>query len=363
MSGIFGRGAVLRLRPFAGVVFAAFLSWSWAAAAPAQEEASGQETVDLRTPRFQKRPPQHRHSHRHDHNHNHGNGLHNHNDGHVHDRHSRHPNDPHFGHNHGVETEHLFGFISGSDVHHRGAVILMTEAVLRTNKRDGKYQAFGQKFELAYGVTDSFNAALSLSAARHNIVGVTGFDDAGSGYVFNGFGGELRWNLLKRGISPVGVTLHLEPVVQRYDELTGIRARKYGSENKLILDTELVKDRLFAGFNVLHEVERVLEQGETEWERGSKIGFGFALTGLVADRLYLGTNVQYLRSYEGLTFRAFTGEAFYIGPTLFAQIGERGFLSVAWNRQVWGQEAGSDLRLDLANFERDLFRVRAGIHF
>jgi hypothetical protein len=334
----------------------------FASEAPARTEPFGQETVEVRTPRFQRAPqPARPHNHPHAHGHNH---AHHHNDGRQHDQQHRHPENPHFGHAHGVETEHLFGFLSGSDVHHRGALIGMVEIVGRFDKRDGKYQAFGKKFELAYGVTDSFNAAISLSAARHNISGVTGFDDVSNSLVFNGIGGEFRWNWLKRGAqSPVGVTLHLEPVLQRYDELSGLRARKYGAENKLIFDTELSKDKWFAAFNVLYEVERVREQGEAEWERGSKLGFAVATTVRVAEKLYLGVNAQYMRAYEGLVFGEFAGEAIYVGPTLFAQVGDRGFLSLAWNRQIWGQEAGSDLRLDLANFERDLFRMKAGIHF
>ncbi len=333
--------------------------------ASARTEPFGQETVEVRTPRYKRAPqpvPRHRHQHgAHDHRHAHN---HPHHDGRVHDQRDRHPEDRHFGHAHGIETEHLFGFVSGSDVHHRGALIGMVELVGRFGKRDGQYEAFGTKFELAYGLTDSLNVALSLSAARHRISGVTGFDDVRNNLAFNGFGGEVRWNLVKRSLpGTVGVTLHLEPVIQRYDELSGLRGRKYGSENKLIFDTELVQDRLFAGFNLQYEVERVLEQGETEWERGSRLGFAFALTGRIAPNLYLGFNAQYQRAYEGLLFGDFTGEALYLGPTLFAKIGDNGFLSLAWNRQVWGEEAGNSARLDLANFERDLFRVRAGIHF
>jgi len=318
-------------------------------------EPFGQETVDTRKPRYQRAPQpagSHNHQHGNDQSHNH-----------AHSGHTAHQHLAHEGHVHGMETEHLFGFVSGADVHHQGAKIAMVEIAGRLGKRAGRYEAFGKRYEFAYGVTDSFNAALSLSAARHKINGVTGFDDVNNALVFNGIGGEFRWNFVKRTEHGVGITAHIEPVIQRYDELSGLRARKYGAENRLIFDTELSKDKLFAAFNVLYEVERVLEQGETEWERGSKLGFAFALTGRVSKTLFLGMNAQYMRSYEGLIFKEFTGEAFYVGPTLYATIGESGFVSLAWNRQVWGQEAGSDLRLDLANFERDLFRVRAGIHF
>lgn len=332
-------------------------------ASATRSEPFGQETVELRTPRYAR--PQataRRHSHVHNHNHNH-NHNHAHGHSHGHDDHGRHRRDQHFGHAHGLETEHMFGFLSGSDVHHQGAKIGMIEIVGRIGKRDGRYEAFGKKFEYAYGVTDTFNAALSLSAARHKIGGVTGFDDVNNSLAFNGIGGEFRWNIVNRAQNGVGMTLHFEPLIQRYDELTGLRARKYGAENKLIFDTELMKDRLFASFNVLYEVERVLEQGETAWERGSKLGFAFALTGRVAPNVFIGMNAQYLRAYEGLTFKEFAGEAFYFGPTLYAIIAQNGFVSLAWNRQVWGAEAGNDARLDLANFERDIFRMKAGIHF
>ncbi|MBY0531323.1 MAG: hypothetical protein K2P86_05065 [Xanthobacteraceae bacterium] len=325
--------------------------------AAAQAQPFGQETVQTRPPRYQRAPnPAYRHNHSHAH-------AHPHNDGRVHDHQDRHPEDRHFGHAHGIETEFLFGFIAGSDTHHRGEKTASIEIVGRIGKRDGRYEAFSKKLEFVYGIADSFNAAISVSAARHRIVGVTGFDDVNNGLAFNGIGGEFRWNLAKRTANGIGVTLHFEPVIQRHNELSGLRGRKYGAENKLIFDTELLKDRLFAAFNLQYEVERVLEAGGTEWEKGSKLGLAFALTGRVAPNLYLGFNAQYQRAYEGLLFGEFTGEALYLGPTLFAKIGDNGFLSLAWNRQVWGEEAGGIARLDLANFERDLFRMKAGIEF
>jgi hypothetical protein len=39
------------------------------------------------------------------------------------------------------------------------------------------------------------------------------------------------------------------------------------------------------------------------------------------------------------------------------------WLSLAWNHQVWGEEAGNPARLDLANFERNHVRLKAGVEF
>lgn len=346
---------------FAAGIFGA--SAGLAVKAQARTEPFGQETVETQEQRNQKRA-KHR-AHRHDHKgHRHEHAGHQHNAGHhAHRDHSgRTADDRHHGHDHGIETENLFGFVLGSDTDHAGVRAAAIEIVGRFGKRDGTYAAYGKKLEFAYGLTDNISAGIGLFAINQRVRGIAGFDDV-STFSFNGIGGELRWRFLKRGPSPVGVTLHLEPSIQSHDELTGLRGIKYGAENKLIFDTELVKDRLFAAFNVLYEVERVRERGETEWEKASKFGFGAAVTHQVARNVFVGGEMRYLRAYEGLTFGAFTGEALYLGPTLFAKLAPNAWLALAWNHQVWGQEAGNPARLDLVNFERNQVRLKLGMEF
>jgi hypothetical protein len=327
--------------------------------ASARTEPFGQETVELRAPRFQRaKQPAHRHGPGHAHQHAHPQG-HNHAHG---DRHGRNPQDPHFGHQHGLETENLFGFTLGSDTEHAGAKAVAIEIVGRFGKRTGSYNAYGKKLEFAYGITDNVSAGVGLFAIHQRVSGVAGFDNVDV-FSFNGIGGELRWRLLQRGPNPFGMTLHFEPSVQSHDELTGLRGIKYGSENKLIFDTELMKDKWFAAFNVIYEVEYVKERGETEWERASKFGFGLALTHQIAKNVFLGVETRYLRAYDGLVLGAFTGEAIYLGPTLFTKLGGNAWLSLAWGHQVWGEERGNPQRLDLVNFERNQVRLKAGIEF
>jgi hypothetical protein len=335
---------------------AAMLAAGFVAAGDAQarEVPFGQENVELRTPRYQRAaPPAARHGHHHGHNHAHTHG---------HDKRGRHPHDPHFGHDHGIETESLFGFTLGSDTEHKGARGIALEIVGRFGKRDGSYSGIGKKLEFAYGLTDRVSVGLGLFAINQRISAVTGFDNV-STFAFNGIGGEVRWNLVKRGPSPVGMTLHFEPSWQTHDELSGLRGTKYGAENKLIFDTELMKDRWFAAFNVIYEVERVEERGAADIERASKFGFGFAVTNQVMHNVFLGVETRYLRAFEGLLLNDFAGEALYLGPTLYAKLSGNAWLSLAWNHQVWGQEAGNPARLDLANFERNQIRLKAGIEF
>jgi hypothetical protein len=327
------------------------------------EEPFGQETVEVRPPRqpvTAARPP-HRHAHGDAHRHK----EHRHGDRHSADTH-RHAETGHGHgddrHDHDIESENLFGFTLGSDVEEAGAKGLALEAVGRFGKRTGVYDTVGKKLEFAIGVTDRISVAFGAFTSYHRISGVTDLEHLKK-YAFNGFGAEVRWRLLDRKTNPVGMTIHVEPSVQTHDELTGQPGTKYGAENKLILDAELIKDRLFAAFNLLYEVERVREHGSDEWEKGSKIGAAIAATYQFVPNVFAGAELRYLCAYAGLTLNAWAGEALYVGPTLFVRITPRVWLAAAWNVQVAGKEADSDERLDLANFERHQARLKVGAEF
>jgi hypothetical protein len=123
----------------------------------------------------------------------------------------------------------MFGFTLGSDTEEAGAIGVALETVGRFGKRDGAYTGIGKKLELSYDVTDDLSVAFGLLADYHRVAGVTSLEDV-QGFNFNGAGSELRWRLAKRGLNPVGVTLHIEPSVQRYDERPD-SAPPYGAEN------------------------------------------------------------------------------------------------------------------------------------
>jgi hypothetical protein len=59
----------------------------------------------------------------------------------------------------------------------------------------------------------------------------------------------------------------------------------------------------------------------------------------------------------------FSGQGIYLGPTLYARLGERGWLSAAWNFQAWGGATGIPGALDLVNFERHQLKFRVGCEF
>jgi hypothetical protein len=226
---------------------------------------------------------------------------------------------------------------------------------------------------------------------------VPGFDDVNGRYAFNGFGTEVRWRFLDRKTSPFGLTLQLEPSISRIDESSGQSGRKLGSENKLVFDRELIPNTLFGAVNLLYDVDRMKERRALfVAERSANAGVGAALSFRVSGDLFLGAEARYLRAYEGFGLEKLQGQALYAGPTLFAKLGEKGWVSAAWNAQVAGREAvdragraaavaeyneavdaalaagdplppfpdlGRRGRLDLRNFERHQVKLKAGFEF
>ena len=301
------------------------------------------------------------------------------------------------GHEEGVQTENLFGFVLGSDTEEAGAKEVSSENVGRLGKRGGSYFGLGQKLEFSFGATDDLSLSFSLLGDYHRLRNVPGFDDVRGRYAFNGFGAEMRWRFLDRKTSPFGLTLHLEPSVARIDEVSGQAGRKLGSENKLIIDQELIPDTLFGALNILYDIERMKERKQNfVAERSATAGLGAALAFKVSDEVFLGGEARYLRAYDGFGLNKWQGHAFYLGPTLFARFLEKGWISAAWNVQVAGREAidraGQAQALaeysqavdaanaagdpappvpnfgrrgpgDLVNFERHQFRLKVGYEF
>src|SRR5262245_40247631 len=140
------------------IVFLAF-----GTVAHAKGEPFGQETVEVR-PWRNPPPPGSRpaHSHKH-HGHRHGHGAkkyadsHSHAPGHAH-AHGRKPSgkEPHGHehanghHHHGIETEHLFGFTTGTDIDPPGAKHFIADLNGRFTKQSGSYAALSQRFEYAF---------------------------------------------------------------------------------------------------------------------------------------------------------------------------------------------------------------------
>src|SRR3954449_1970995 len=80
-------------------------------------------------------------------------------------------------HAEGIDTEHLFGFMIGSDVGNVGERELQSQTTGRFARSGGSYRAIGQELELEFVPIKNFRVEVGTSFASHYIRGVPGLED------------------------------------------------------------------------------------------------------------------------------------------------------------------------------------------
>src|SRR5712672_1739631 len=261
-----------------------------------------------------------------------------------------------------IETKYIFGFTTGSGIGLEGEKEFTIDTIGRLGKRDGYYAATETKYEFEFTPSQFIQIEFGALGATHNIGGVTDLDDR-SQFALSGAFAELRYLALERSSSnPLAVTLAVEPTVRMRDETSGERVRNYELETTINADLELVKNRLFAGFNLLYEPE-VTWGPLDEVQREAKFGGSAALSLRIAPNVVIGAEAWYLRHYDAANLTAFTGDAVMLGPTLYVQFTPKMFMTAAWNTQVWGREIGNPASLNLSGFRRHRARLKFAVEF
>jgi hypothetical protein len=261
-----------------------------------------------------------------------------------------------------IETKYIFGFTTGSGIGLEGEKEFTVDTIARFGKRDGHYAATETKYEFEFTPSQFIQIEFGALGSTHNIGGVTGLDDHDQVAVSGGFA-EFRYLALERTSSnPLAVTLAVEPTVRMRDETGGAHVRNYELETTINADLELVKNRLFAGFNLLYEPE-VTWGPLDEVQREAKFGGSAALSLRIAPSIVVGAEAWYLRHYDAANLTAFTGDAVMLGPTLYVQFTPKMFMTAAWNTQVWGREIGNPVSLNLAEFQRHRARLKFAWEF
>ena len=72
-------------------------------------------------------------------------------------------------HAEGIDTEHLFGFMIGTDVGNVGEREFQSQTTGRFGKDGGRYRAVGQEFELEFVPVKNFRVEIGSAFAGHDI--------------------------------------------------------------------------------------------------------------------------------------------------------------------------------------------------
>ena len=265
-------------------------------------------------------------------------------------------------HAEGIDTEHIFGFMIGTDVGNPGEREFQSQTTGRFSKSGGRYRAVGQEFELEFVPAKDFRIELGSAFAAHDINGVPDFEDRRQ-LAWQGVSVDLRYRFLDRDKAPLGLTFALESHADRIDENTAAAVRNYGTAFTLAFDRELIPNFAVAALNLIYQPEWTRLVGTGAAEQESTIGAAFAVMAQMRPGFLVGGEARYLRKNEGIALQEFNGEALFVGPTAYFKLSESSRLTLAWSFQAWGRSARSSAALDLADFERHQARLVFGVNF
>jgi len=253
---------------------------------------------------------------------------------------------------HEAESKYLFGFIDGADIGNEGEKAIEYESTGSFTKRGGRYSAIEHELAFEHVPTQNFAYEVSAHGIQHSISGVEGLDDRNS-TAFNGLSAKLRYLIIGRGPgSPFGLTVSAEPEWARIDGTDGTRTLSYASQFKLVADTELIANRLYAAINLIYEPEVAKPVDSGMWERSSSAGVSLGLAYRMTPTFALGVGAEYDRAYDGLAFQTFAGHALFAGPTLQINLTRKVLLAAAFSAQLAGHAVDDPRPLDLTNFAR-----------
>jgi hypothetical protein len=261
-----------------------------------------------------------------------------------------------------IDTEHLFGFIIGTDVGEVGDKEMEAEVAGDLGKRPGPYTALFPSLEYEFVPISNLRLAPTVLAAYHNISGVADLDDRHQ-FAFEGVSFDARYRLLDRSQWGLGLTLNAEPHLGFVDETSGQWVNSYGADFAVALDRELVPDRVVAALNLLYQPETSRLHATGAWTRDATAGLGAGIMTELAPGVLIGAEGRYLRKYDGIGLDNLAGQALFVGPTLYARLNARLWMIAAWSTQAAGHAASSPGALDLTNFTRHQAKIQFGLEF
>jgi hypothetical protein len=110
---------------------------------------------------------------------------------------------PAYGLAEGIDTEHIYGFMIGSDVGDAGEREFQTTTTGRFSKQAGTYQAFGQQLEFEFVPVKNFRVEIGTTLAAYDIASVPGLvDRTQAGW--QGAALDLRYRFFDRETAPFG---------------------------------------------------------------------------------------------------------------------------------------------------------------
>jgi hypothetical protein len=118
----------------------------------------------------------------------------------------------------------------------------------------------------------------AFSFGHHHIHGVPGLADHSS-TGFESVALETKVRLLDRATNPVGVTVGVTPSYARRDTASAEHVKSYGAGFLFSADTEIVRDKVLAAFNLTYDPAATYNPLAGAWAHDSSLGISGAIAG------------------------------------------------------------------------------------
>jgi hypothetical protein len=250
----------------------------------------------------------------------------------------------------GLPTD-IFGFTTGSDVNDLGALSAAVEYNGNFGTRFGRLTGHLLKGQVSYSPFSCFEIGPTIQGQVVN-AGLTTF-----GLDSRQFGGtvEMKYKLTGRATHGVGITITTEPgafnrqyksgFVDAFGNPFSPSGAVYSNLARILIDFELIKDRLFGAINIEHAAlwDDPISQGagfglpNPGFAKFSNLNIRAALAMKLSDTFYLGVEGSHQRAYTGIFLNQELGNAWFAGPTFFWQATDKIALTGAYNYQFAGQ--------------------------
>lgn len=256
--------------------------------------------------------------------------------------------------------ENYFGYTYGSETLPKGHWEIYQWATSRTGKADGTYRAIDLQTEIEHGFTDRLQGSFYLNAVKHDVSGVTNFQDRDQ-FRFNGFQGSLKYNLKSPYKDGYGLAVYLEPGYKRYSAKSGDRVDTYFLESKLIVQKNFLDDTLILATNFSGELEREHNLDDNAWESELELQFSAGLSYRFAPHWFAGVETLATSAFERMHPNELGEYAVFAGPNLhYAEKRWWATLTVLPQLTGWPESNG---QRDLDHFEKLQVRLKVGFNF
>jgi hypothetical protein len=252
-----------------------------------------------------------------------------------------------------IDTEHIFGFAEGSDIGEQGEREIESVTVGGFGSA-GVYNNVDNETSFRYGVTDRVRFSIGTLTDYYGIYNTPGIPNRVQADL-SGLIGEMRVSLVDRAKAPFGMTFSINPQWRRFDSQTGEKTGNYAFPATLLVDKELIPDKLYAVANFIYTPSflRVNTYRGHEDSFSAIIGASYAL----GEHVFIGGEVRHENVAED---GEFIGHALFLGPNLFYRFSPKFTAKVAWAIQI--PDAGSS-RLDLTSYQKHLVELQIAYNY